>query len=105
MTEETKPVAADAGATITEEQLRKAEEYIEAEEGAANRLAGWAGIIVTGIAVACTLSRSAGVKPGGGGPGSRAGGRRSTDASGRRAPGGSASGRHRPRPGTRRHGR
>jgi TRAP transporter 4TM/12TM fusion protein len=60
MTEETKPVAAqadatDTGATVTEEQLRKAEEYVEAEEGVANRLAGWAGIIVTGIAVVCTL--------------------------------------------------
>ncbi len=55
MTEDAKPVAADAAPTITEEQLRKAEEYVEAEEGAANRLAGWAGIIVTGIAVACTL--------------------------------------------------
>jgi TRAP transporter 4TM/12TM fusion protein len=55
MTEDAKAVAADADATITEEQLRKAEEYVEAEEGAANRLAGWAGILVTGIAVACTL--------------------------------------------------
>jgi TRAP transporter 4TM/12TM fusion protein len=55
MTEDAKPVAANADATITEEQLRKAEEYVEAEEGAANRLSGWAGIIVTGIAVACTL--------------------------------------------------
>jgi TRAP transporter 4TM/12TM fusion protein len=60
MTEDTKPVAAQAAsttadATVTEEQLRKAEEYVEAEEGVANRLAGWAGVVVTGIAVACTL--------------------------------------------------
>jgi TRAP transporter 4TM/12TM fusion protein len=55
MTEDTSLVAADADATVTEEQLRKAEEYVEAEEGATNRLAGWAGVIVTGIAVACTL--------------------------------------------------
>jgi TRAP transporter 4TM/12TM fusion protein len=55
MTEDARPVAGDADATITEEQLRKAEEYVEAEEGVANRLAGWAGLIVTGIAVACTL--------------------------------------------------
>jgi TRAP transporter 4TM/12TM fusion protein len=55
MTKDTRLVAADADATVTEEQLRKAEEYVEAEEGAANRLAGWAGFIVTGIAVACTL--------------------------------------------------
>ena len=40
---------------ISEEQLRKAEEYVQQEEGAANRLAGWVGIVVTGIAVAMTL--------------------------------------------------
>ena len=37
------------------ERLRKAEEFIEQEEGAANRLLGWAGIIVTVIAVAMSL--------------------------------------------------
>jgi len=40
---------------ISEEQLRKAEEYVQQEEGAANRLAGWVGVAVTGIAVAMTL--------------------------------------------------
>ena len=40
---------------ISEEQLRKAEEYVQQEEGAANRLAGWVGIAVTGIAVVMTL--------------------------------------------------
>jgi TRAP transporter 4TM/12TM fusion protein len=40
---------------ISEEQLRKAEEYIQQEEGAANRLAGWVGVAVTGIAVVMTL--------------------------------------------------
>jgi TRAP transporter 4TM/12TM fusion protein len=40
---------------ISDEQLRKAEEYVQQEEGAANRLAGWVGTIVTGIAVAMTL--------------------------------------------------
>src|SRR4249920_1467838 len=40
---------------ITEEQLRKAEEYVQQEEGAANRLAGWVGVAVTGIAVTMTL--------------------------------------------------
>ncbi len=55
MTEDVKPVAAESAATVTDEQLRKAEAYVEAEEGATNRLAGWAGIIVTAIAVACTL--------------------------------------------------
>ena len=37
---------------ITEEQLRKAEEYVQQEEGAANRLSGWVGVAVTAIAVA-----------------------------------------------------
>src|SRR5689334_15900014 len=40
---------------ITEEQLRKAEEYVQQEEGAANRLSGWVGVAVTSIAVAMTL--------------------------------------------------
>ncbi len=40
---------------ISEEQLRKAEEYVQQEEGAANRLAGWVGVAVTGIAVTMTL--------------------------------------------------
>src|SRR5262249_49451295 len=40
---------------ISDEALRKAEAYVEAEEGAATRLSGLAGLIVTGIAVAMTL--------------------------------------------------
>lgn len=40
---------------ISEEQLRKAEEFVQQEEGAANRLSGWIGIAVTGIAIAMTL--------------------------------------------------
>src|SRR5205814_1940110 len=40
---------------VSEEALRKAEEFVEQEEGAANRLAGVAGIMVTSIAVAMTL--------------------------------------------------
>jgi TRAP transporter 4TM/12TM fusion protein len=40
---------------ISEEALRKAEEFVEAEEGAANRLTGLAGMVVTSIAVAMTL--------------------------------------------------
>lgn len=40
---------------ISDEALRKAEAFVEAEEGAANRLVGTAGYIVTGIAVAMTL--------------------------------------------------
>jgi TRAP transporter 4TM/12TM fusion protein len=42
-------------AAVSEEQLRKAEAYVEAEEGATNRLSGWAGTIVTAIAIAMTL--------------------------------------------------
>ena len=40
---------------ISDEALRKAEEFVEQEEGAANRLTGTAGNVVTGIAVAMTL--------------------------------------------------
>ena len=40
---------------IEAESLRKAEEFIEQEEGATNRLTGWAGITVTVIAVAMSL--------------------------------------------------
>jgi TRAP transporter 4TM/12TM fusion protein len=40
---------------ISDEALRKAEAYVEAEEGAANRLSGWVGIIVTAIAVVSSL--------------------------------------------------
>jgi len=56
MAEDANPAgAAEGPATVTDEQLRKAEAYVEAEEGATNRLAGWAGTIVTAIAIACTL--------------------------------------------------
>lgn len=40
---------------VTEEQLKKAEAFIEEEEGAANRLSGWSGTIVTVIAVTCSI--------------------------------------------------
>ena len=40
---------------ISQEALRKAEEFIEQEEGAANRLTGMAGTIVTAIAIAMTF--------------------------------------------------
>src|SRR5215475_8713741 len=40
---------------ISDEALRKAEEFVGAEEGAANRLVGWAGIVTALIAVAMTL--------------------------------------------------
>src|SRR5712691_777839 len=48
-------LAAGATPTVSEEQLRQAEAYVEAEEGVVNRLSGWAGIAVTAIAVAMTL--------------------------------------------------
>src|SRR5215210_3496561 len=44
-----------AHGAISDEALRKAEEFVEAEEGAANRLAGRAAVIVTTIAVAMSL--------------------------------------------------
>jgi TRAP transporter 4TM/12TM fusion protein len=44
-----------AHGAISDEALRKAEEFVEAEEGAANRLSGRAAAIVTGIAVAMSL--------------------------------------------------
>jgi TRAP transporter 4TM/12TM fusion protein len=53
MTDAERPVA--DGQIVTEEGLRKAEEYVQQEEGAANRLSGWAGVTVTGIAVAMSL--------------------------------------------------
>jgi TRAP transporter 4TM/12TM fusion protein len=40
---------------VSDDALRKAEHFIEAEEGATNRLFGWAGITVTVIAVAMTV--------------------------------------------------
>lgn len=43
-----------ASGAISDEQLRKAEELVEAEEGAANRLVGFAGLAVTVVAVAST---------------------------------------------------
>ena len=55
MTEERSDDPASQPEGITEEQLRKAEAYVEEEEGAANRLFGWAGTIVTTIAVASSL--------------------------------------------------
>jgi TRAP transporter 4TM/12TM fusion protein len=44
-----------AQGAISDEALRKAEEFVEQEEGAANRLTGWSARIVTAIAVTMTL--------------------------------------------------
>jgi TRAP transporter 4TM/12TM fusion protein len=51
---ETTAVAA-APSGISEEALKKAEEFIEADEGALNRLSGFAGTLVTTIAVVMSL--------------------------------------------------
>src|SRR5499426_3429807 len=40
---------------VSQDQLRQAEAYVEAEEGVVNRLFGWAGRLVTSIAVAMSL--------------------------------------------------
>src|SRR5437763_3075448 len=66
MAEDGKPVAGPdeppisdprltAQGAISDEALRKAEEFVEQEEGAANRLVGWAGTIVTAIAVVMSV--------------------------------------------------
>ena len=39
--------AAGAAAAVSEDRLRKAEAYVEAEDGVVNRLVGWAGTLVT----------------------------------------------------------
>jgi TRAP-type uncharacterized transport system fused permease subunit len=54
-TGETTGEPAASEAVVSQEQLRKAEAYIEAEEGAVNRLIGWAGTLVTSVAVAMSL--------------------------------------------------
>src|SRR5207302_7345706 len=45
----------EAEMAVSEEQLRKAEEFVAAEEGVQNRLFGWAGKTLTAIAIAMTL--------------------------------------------------
>ena len=49
------PVASDPNAAVSEEALRKAEQYIEEEEGAVNRLGGWLGVLLGTLAVAMSL--------------------------------------------------
>ena len=44
-----------ADSAVEDERLRKAEEFIEQEEGATNRFTGWSATIVTAIAVAMSL--------------------------------------------------
>jgi len=55
MAEQPGAMSAQDADSIETERLRKAEEFIEQEEGAANRLSGWPGTIVTAIAVAMSL--------------------------------------------------
>src|SRR5262245_58573596 len=43
---------APAEPVVDAEALKKAEQYVEAEEGAANKLRGWLGVFVTAVAVA-----------------------------------------------------
>src|SRR6476619_4712510 len=47
--------AEGAAAAVSEDRLQKAEAYVEAEEGVVNRLFGWAGRLVTSIAVTMSL--------------------------------------------------
>jgi TRAP transporter 4TM/12TM fusion protein len=51
----TEAVRADTPAAVDDEALRKAEEYIEQEEGASNRLGGWLGAFVATVAVGMSL--------------------------------------------------
>lgn len=44
-----------ADAEVSDEALHRAEQYIEEEEGHANRLVGWLGVFVTLVAVAISL--------------------------------------------------
>ena len=50
-TGETTGESAASEAVVSQEQLRKAESYIEAEEGVVNRLIGLAGTLVTSISL------------------------------------------------------
>ncbi len=45
----------ESDSAISAEGLRKAEEYVQQEEGAGNRLTGWTGTAVMGIAILMTL--------------------------------------------------
>src|SRR5512132_2845832 len=47
--------AEPAAEGVSEDRLRKAEAYVEAEDGVVNRLVGWAGTLVTSIAVTMSL--------------------------------------------------
>src|SRR5262245_17412505 len=55
MAEESRPAGSPEPEGISSDALRKAEEFIEADEGAINRLSGLAGQAVTGVAVLMSL--------------------------------------------------
>ncbi len=55
MAEGLKPAAGAPSLAVSEDKIKQAEAYIEAEEGALNRLSGIAGIAVTTIAVTMSL--------------------------------------------------
>src|ERR1043165_5863466 len=55
MAEALKPAAQPDESAVSQEALRKAEEFIEADEGAVNRLSGLTGQAVTAIAVITSL--------------------------------------------------
>ena len=52
---ETAGKSAATDTVVSDDALRKAESYIEEEEGAANRLTGWLGALLTVVAVAMSL--------------------------------------------------
>src|SRR3954471_13822699 len=54
MAEELRPDL-QADTAVSAEALRRAEEFVQQEEGAGNRLTGWTGLVVTGLAVVMTL--------------------------------------------------
>ena len=55
MSDVPKPAAGAETLAISEDKIKRAEAYIEAEEGALNRLSGIAGIAVTAVAVTMSL--------------------------------------------------
>ncbi|MDB5881565.1 MAG: hypothetical protein JWP43_1443, partial [Ramlibacter sp.] len=54
MTDQSAAVASES-AVVSEEALQKAQEFIEEEEGAANRLTGWRAGLITALAVGVSL--------------------------------------------------
>ncbi len=52
---ETAGKSAATDTVVSDDALRKAESYIEEEEGAANRLTGWLGVLLTVVAVAMSV--------------------------------------------------